>query len=526
MRKYLFIVALITGIAFTAQAGYVVRGIPNANQHYNNITNFTLTLNNEEPVVAGSMHYSFGHGSGRNTIVIIGADPYFPNVHFPLTIGDDDEEFNVEVRDLHYDKDSDKYVLCGARKNDVISHAFVAEIYGSPLDLHYMEYPEADIFYSLCVPANSLLGYYVCGKSGSYGVIASVGRGNLQFTGFVITNNQWVCHKIIAKPDNSANPRFYVSGRNPGCSLVGFTMINLSLTSGTTYYWVKSSEPESLCVVADHNLDNTKIFLASSNQSVLTLYHVTIGTTPAISSYEYGFVGTQYTKYYVQDIRMPEMNVHIDPSISVAGFRTEYPSTSFAWYGETASSATTPMSCTDYSLLGGGNFKNYKIRDNPNGPLYTGGFFEDGMKTGAFFSLTNAAAPSYECDIFYRSEYPTYQPVLWNSIGVSIQNYSTDDTAPFSSTSATFDYNICKPFFKGGEAPKSVMSAEDEIEIITFPDFITLKNTLTNTDYQIYNVIGQLVQAGTTASDISTIKLGKGVYILRLETGKTLKFVK
>ena len=47
-----------------------------------------------------------------------------------------------------------------------------------------------------------------------------------------------------------------------------------------------------------------------------------------------------------------------------------------------------------------------------------------------------------------------------------------------------------------------------------------------NTNYQIYSVIGQLIQTGTTAPDISTAQLGKGVYILRLENGKTFKFVK
>jgi len=70
------------------------------------------------------------------------------------------------------------------------------------------------------------------------------------------------------------------------------------------------------------------------------------------------------------------------------------------------------------------------------------------------------------------------------------------------------------------------MQNENEIEIITFPDYIFLNNIKVNTNYQIYNVVGQLVQAGTSNSDISTAKLGKGVYILRLENGKSFKFVK
>jgi len=78
-----------------------------------------------------------------------------------------------------------------------------------------------------------------------------------------------------------------------------------------------------------------------------------------------------------------------------------------------------------------------------------------------------------------------------------------------------------------GLAVVTAEAAEDgENEIIAFSDHIILKNIEIKTNYQIYNVIGQLVQTGTVMSDISTAKLGKGVYILRLESGKTFKFVK
>ena len=80
--------------------------------------------------------------------------------------------------------------------------------------------------------------------------------------------------------------------------------------------------------------------------------------------------------------------------------------------------------------------------------------------------------------------------------------------------------------FKKGEATESSMSTENEIEIVAFPDRITVTNIPSNSDYQIYNVIGQLMQAGTTSVDISTARLGQGVYILRLGNGKTFKFVK
>jgi len=43
---------------------------------------------------------------------------------------------------------------------------------------------------------------------------------------------------------------------------------------------------------------------------------------------------------------------------------------------------------------------------------------------------------------------------------------------------------------------------------------------------QIYSITGQLVQTGTTNPEISTAQLTKGMYILRLENKKAIKFVK
>jgi len=55
---------------------------------------------------------------------------------------------------------------------------------------------------------------------------------------------------------------------------------------------------------------------------------------------------------------------------------------------------------------------------------------------------------------------------------------------------------------------------------------VSAKEIPTNTNYQIYSVTGQLIQAGATTPDISTAQLSKGIYILRLENGKAFKFVK
>jgi len=89
----------------------------------------------------------------------------------------------------------------------------------------------------------------------------------------------------------------------------------------------------------------------------------------------------------------------------------------------------------------------------------------------------------------------------------------------------TYHY-VCTPF-KGGNAPEYTMQkSENETEITNFDDRIIVQDTPANTFYQIYTVTGQLIQTGTTNPDISTAQLTKGIYILRLETGKAFKFVK
>jgi hypothetical protein len=85
----------------------------------------------------------------------------------------------------------------------------------------------------------------------------------------------------------------------------------------------------------------------------------------------------------------------------------------------------------------------------------------------------------------------------------------------------------CEPFKGREDAPEFVLPLpKTETEITNFFDRITIKDTPNGTNYQIYSVTGQMIQVGTTNPDISTTQLAKGMYILRLESGKTFKFVK
>ena len=531
MKKLLFFLVFSVSIFFTAYAGYVIRGI-NVSFSLNNLKNYTLTIDGDgNPRAAASLHTNLGISMGRNTIAIVPSYyspfpvpcfPVFPNL---------EEDFDIEVRDFHYVSSNDTYVLCGARITSSHSYAFIAEIdlnaFPVP-SMNYMEYSEADIFYSLCVPNNSSLDFYVCGNRNDLGVIASIDRLNLNFTHFLITNEwKWEYHKIIQHPTNAITPTFIVSGRDPECTQIGFTIFDLSFSSSNSYYWAELSEPDSHCVVCNHSTENDKIILASSYQSIVTLYPVFLSPIPSqISAYHYNIFTTSSDKYYVQDIGMSQTNDPFNPLVSVAGFE-QYDSSPLhhrAWYGATGLNILAPMRNTNYSHQDNGLYEHYKIRYDQNGVLYTGGYFESGFQQCALFGTPGTNAK--ECDIDYHSEYPVTDIVTFFQFGLTEQFFLADDFITFYIQPLSMDaYDICDPF-KSVAAPELAPTIEDESEIITFFDRITLKDTPTNTNYQIYNIMGQLIQAGTTNPDISTAQLIKGIYILRLENGKVFKFVK
>jgi len=524
MKKLFIILVFSASVSFNAQAGYVVNGILANNVEFRDLINYTLTFKDGVPYAAASMHDINGVVTGRNCIVIIEAIQNIQDAtYFPIQWYDD---IDIIVRDFHYDKESDLFLLCGSRQKGNDFHAFVAEIYGGLSQMRYMEYPEADIFYSICVSKNMSLDYFVCGKKGLYGVVASIDRSSLDFNNLFITDNRWEFHKIIAKNDvGTANPRFIVSGRSTEYPQIGFTVISPNFVPlPTTFYWNQSSSGESHVTLCDNYLDNTKVVMASSVNQSVTLFSVTLSGTPSVSAYQYDFIGSQFDRYCVQDMIMTESQDVAYPRVSVAGFMGygDTPADIRAWYGEVKLSSILPMDCNDYSRLDDGLYQHFKIKYYQN-EVYTGGYFEDDIKMCALFGTPRKLAD--DCDLRYKSTDLSNPPVNLNSFDLSQLGYQTHthlDRSPFNHP---FIYDYCIGL-KKGESYEKEMQDKNEIEIVTFPDYITVINASSHTDYQIYNVVGQLMQAGITNSDISTVQLSKGVYILRLESGKTFKFVK
>jgi len=235
--KKIFIVTLILGIFCTAQAGYIIRGI-NTFIRPHSLRNYTLTFDHDnKPIAAASMYTSVADGAGRNTIVIIPESPVAAT-YFPVSLGD--FNYSIEVRDFHYLSNAQKYVLCGSRGTALNSIAFVAVIdtdgAGNLTTMQYCEYFGADIFYSIWAensasPAISS-DYFVCGKSGTQGVIASINGNFIPVASFATID--WEYHKIIVSGTGDM-PRFVASGKNTGNTRIGFIVVDPSLSTIGSY---------------------------------------------------------------------------------------------------------------------------------------------------------------------------------------------------------------------------------------------------------------------------------------------------
>jgi len=530
MRKILLLLSIILCFVYTSTAGWVVNGITSNNVVYGDLMNYTLSFDDSgKPIAAASMHSSLASGNGRNSIVIVPSDPSQDAHIFEIVLSPVPAIQNIEVRDFQK-VTNDRYLICGSRQIDNVVNAFVAVVYNNFERMQFYEYPEADCFYSIWAGDISLASqhdYAFCGVRGDRGVVGSLDVTTLSLINFYMTTSTWEYHKIILKknPDGHSGI-FVVSGMNQSQELIGFTTIDPSFTQINSFNWRQKTEPDSHCVVGDYIGNNYRIIIASSykDEVILTPFYFSGFAPPPIA---YHFVIPGYS-YHLQDIGTI---VQDDGQfrISVAGYTSSAPPVQYkAWHGYVLGpSNSSTMENNYYYKNIDEQFKNYKI-GYYDGEEYTSGYFEGEINTVnsmcAFFS--SPLNHYFPCDDPYTSSYPYTEQIVWDPFYLqTLPKPSIFDF--YESFEYFFVTNDHCGDLKGSKNLKSILlSSEKEIEIITFPDHITVINAASNTDYQVYNVVGQLVQIGTTNSDISTTKLNKGVYILRLENGKTFKFVK
>jgi len=528
MKKLVLFSVLIISLLFTANAGYVIRSIQINPPIADDLKNYTLAFRDDgTPISAASMHSSvYGSGIGKNSIIIVQSDVIgayiFPIA--PLTAPDTPND--IEVRDFYYDSYSEVYVLCGSRRSGLTTNAFVAVINATFSAMRFQEYPEADIFYSICKPSPSS-NYFLCGKSGMQGVIASVSKGALQLANFYITNTDWEYHKITAIPSMGTplTPSFFVSGRNPGCTRIGFTTLNVSFTPLNTYMWGQTTDPQSHCVISEDVSGNNSVILASSNGNIVTLNPVTFSPTTTISAYRYGSPNLTY--YFVQDIGI--IKIGNTARISVAGFKRGTTVQTKAWHGHVDGLPNNMTNNDYYGPIPIGKYEHYKIRYQQISPSvykeYTGGYFEGTGEMGALFG-SPLTSPDM-CGDLYPIDFIDSHNLTWSTFLLTSPIPAPTSYVSYLSDLYEMEFDYPCDILKGGDpAPELVMPVEDESEITTFYDRIIVRDVPTNTNYKIYNVVGQLVQTGITYPDISIAQLNKGIYILKLENGKAFKFVK
>ena len=424
-------------------------------------------------------------------------------------------------------------MLCGSRTNEYGSRAFIAEIDIFLSSMIYIEHPEVEVYYSVCVPNDMYMDYYACGKSDERGAICSIRRSDLQLMNFYSTDIKWEYHKIITKPNTLwYPPSFFISGRDPECERIGFTMITPSFL-GSSYVWDEPSEPEAHCVITNYTLDN-RVIIASSYRSSVTLNPIPIPVlTSPIRAYRYGpILSFDKTRFCVQDVGMFEVNDIANPRISVVGYIEHEPvpaTQSIAWHAYVLGPSFNSTMRNNYYFGSAYEwYKHYKIKRTNPGNEYTGGDYQ-GSVEGNFSGCALFGTPliyADQCDHPETFPVPSLEHRSFSSFNLLPNGISDQSPDNIINNGQPLVYEKCAPF-KGGNAPEfSMQPPENETEITNFYDRITVKDAPNGTNYQIYSVTGQLIQTGTTNPDISTAQLSKGMYILRLETGKAFKFVK
>jgi len=520
-------------ILFTAQAGYVINGISVNNADFDDLMNYTLLFDgSDNPIAAGSMHTGLAPGNGKNSIVIIHENSPWADV-FPIQLAGT-SLVDIEVRD--FNRFRDRYIICGSCQTSTSLNAFVAVIDGNFSTMQFCEYPDANVFYSIWsgdipTPVTPQFGYYACGSNGNNkGVIVSISISTLQIMNMLETGIDWEYHKIIAKRNTaSSTPYFIASGRNPNCTQIGFTVVNWQLTTTyDAYYWDQLTEPVSHCVVSDYIGVGNTVILASSYQNTVTLNPVTFPLSPLpVSAYSSTLSSDAFDTFNIQDIGTIIENGVI--GISVAGYMIPHssPSQHRAWHGHIIGSPANNTMTNSYyfGTADGDRQEHYKIRYDLNQTKHIGGYFQNDMSMCALFDTPSTSTP--HCDYPITNPVSSPPSISWDFFTLGTVSTAIHSFSLSSSSSEFMDVQgYCLPL-KGAPASEYAMpSPEDESDIIVLQDRITLKDVPSNTNYQIYSVIGQLIQTGTTTPDISTAQLGKGVYILRLEDGKTFKFVK
>ena len=526
MKKSFLFFALCMSILASTQAGYLIRGI-NTHGFSRNLENFTLTLNGEnEPISAGTTNYN-----GANCIVIIQANDDIVSM-FPIVI--DDENYPIEVRDIHY-IGNDMYILCGSYGGGT---AFVAKIYGGFNFMDFVLHPEAEVYYSICI--DTYQGpiapppqprYFACGSKDNLGVISFINSSTLEPMSLFETDIPWIYHKIIAKRSIDNKLNVIASGRNLECDSVGFSVIDVQNGTSSSYTWQQTTEPNSHSVLCDYSSTENRIILASSSATTVTLNPISfpLPILSQISVYQFSFITIMGTVFCVQDVNMV-IDDTVKQRVFVAGFTsapTFVPTQPMAWFASISGfSNTSIMDNYFYYGTAFSRYEHYKIRFNQSNEVYTGGHCQSIISRGAMFGTPLTYAE--DCYNKYKHPIDYIDNLSWTSFDlISITpSYHTFDFY------SEFDYMYvkeeCLPFpFKGDEFPVfSISASENESEVITFHDRITVKDIPLNTNYQIYSVSGQLIQTGSTNPDISTAQLSKGMYILRIENGKAFKFVK
>ncbi|WP_067147806.1 T9SS type A sorting domain-containing protein [Pseudotamlana agarivorans] len=137
-------------------------------------------------------------------------------------------------------------------------------------------------------------------------------------------------------------------------------------------------------------------------------------------------------------------------------------------------------------------------------------------------------------DFVIRSEYDLTaadSKTLVAGVGKGIIEFSGPvTTLTFTRTSGTNDGRHLFTFLDGATLTVDDVYASNDLKLFPSPssDFVEVSGLKTTENYKIFDVLGAVVGSGTISANqkITITNLVSGIYVLKLETGNAIKFVK
>lgn len=491
-------------------------------QWLNNGTSYAYTLFDANSyIIVATEQGVYSVGGVKNRIVFIQTDFSF-NIINSVSI----EDTVRGVRDIEIHSicpGGNGFIMCGSIDNNAI----IADVDRNFNVLNVYEYPDANVFYSICQQG-------ICGKDNNSGLMFYLDNQNPGFLDGYQTTTPWEFHKVTYV---STINQLAFSGVNQYRNETGFAFFTFQpnyLTPLCCYSFSNLSNPNSYaCIAADNHGSTEQCIISTSFGTQITTFFIDDVLGNFVLRGNPKFIHPQSYNFYLQDV-------------------TFSPNDLFAWTGHYLDGTSNYMNGFyirmdfDYAYLPNSPFYNtpfYNYYASPNTDYklyqvehYFGiscvGYYNENNSTGVFTALPEIIS---SCDNTSSPlvEDHSIADISLNRINLNPYNmYSLPSYTLYPQT-RTFNTDICN--INPGENPINAQKSATNIKTLDIDDakaFVSgdelyIENVKDVTDYLILSADGKVLDKGKTGTfPISVSSFTPGFYTLVLKGEKTISSYK